>query len=261
MLMCMCVNLILRASRWYSDSNSTCSLNSFIIKSIWMFSEHHNSLFNVHWTSSQMLVQMFNEHLIQHQWRYTTNCQKIVLRAGSERGFSALSQNVFAYVWERSLNLLMLRNLYIEIIMRTFEKCHCTVTHSSDRLYQQNLRMILSALQSMWLLMQRLKSWQQRLRLWTLRTVNKIECIERLFTRKVLSHSQLSSRMKKAAAVQDWTEHELDRLLSNSLQSGSSSDVWVRSTHNQSVSVNSSLKFWRSSSHSWPDCALRTMIE
>lgn len=79
---------------------------------------------------------------------------------------------------------VFLRNPYIEIIMRTFEKCHCTVTHSSDRLYQQNLRMILSALQSMWLLMQRLKSWQQRLRLWTLRTVNKIECIERLFTRK-----------------------------------------------------------------------------
>jgi len=120
MLMCMCVNLILRASRWYSGSNSTCSLNSFIIKSIWMFSEHHNSLFNVHWTSSQMLVQMFNEHLIQHQWRYTTNCQKgcaqsasstlsqtVVLRVGSERGFSALSQNVFAYVWEQSLNLSM----------------------------------------------------------------------------------------------------------------------------------------------------------
>jgi hypothetical protein len=81
MLMCMCVNLISRASRWYSDSNSTCSLNSFIIKSIWMFSEHHNSLFNIHWTSSQMLIQMFNEHLIQHQWRYTTNCQKIALRA------------------------------------------------------------------------------------------------------------------------------------------------------------------------------------
>ncbi len=118
--------------------------------------------------------------------------KKIALRAGSERGFSALSQNVFAYVWKRSLNLLMLRNLYIEIIMRTFEKCHCTVTHSSDRLYQQNLRMILSALQSMWLLMQRLKSWQQRLRLWTLRTVNKIECIERLFTRKsVISLSTL----------------------------------------------------------------------
>ena len=30
-----------------------------------------------------------------------------MLKAGSERGFSALSQNVFAYVWERSLNLPM----------------------------------------------------------------------------------------------------------------------------------------------------------
>lgn len=79
---------------------------------------------------------------------------------------------------------VFLRNPYTEIIMRTFKKCHCAVTHSSDRLYQQNSRMISSALQSMWLLTQRLKPWQQRSRLWTLRTVNEIEPIKRLFTRK-----------------------------------------------------------------------------
>jgi hypothetical protein len=129
MLMCMCVNFVLKANKWYLTATQHIYwihlLSSQFEYSVNIITHFHQFIEHLYWCWFRCLMNwwkwviMFTEHWIQHilwtakDWAQSTSNQTVMLRVSSEQSFSALSYNVLAYVWEWSFNLLMQKKMKI----------------------------------------------------------------------------------------------------------------------------------------------------